>query len=533
MSEGKESKTAEQIDADRKAFREHQKAHARRIQADRMKFWMIYACIPLVIAAMTLIARYVFETELSENAIAICTAVWFLLRILALPSLLVEQDGPFAQEIVSLPKLVTRQQLTTFLRENLNAIQFSDILLAPLLIFSVAVCLDLLAENWKSAAVGAGWFMGLALYAFYSHLHKVAPERRGKGGAWHAFLLLFLLPSGLNFWWSPDLEPWALYWGTGLRLTATIVMMFAVVALLTVFIWQVEYKLFDALIRLLPARRGLSNRSLKIQNLVAFQDMHLQKEITSGAGASIAVGAIIYWLYNIYPSHWIFAIFSMMAVVPSIIATIIISRVLPISGQRFVRRLGLQSAAMTLILVNALLALGYCVGWTLTKGYLWVFDNFGAFPYPDRFYLFREADPTDLPLVVQIEALIASMVVLFALSWVVYVVQSRAWKEGAIVTCMTGVAAGAPYVDIDVVALFAQYLPNIFGLPQWILAICIPALKGLITGDVEGLILNQDEPSNLTQCKECEAMVDVTKGRFCQGCGNAVVLAPTDPDTSS
>lgn len=444
MDESDESKTAEQAEADKAAFRERQKAIARQIQAGRMAYWAMLAAVPLVVALIILAARHVLGTELSATTIATIIICWFMLRLIALPSSILEHDGAFANEIIALPNLVSRKQLMAFLRENLNSIQFSDIILAPLLIFSVAVSADLIAENWKSAAVGAGWFLGLAIYAVYSHYDKPLRGKRSKNGGWHGALLLFLLPAGLNFWWSPDLEPSALYWGTGARLIVTIVSMFAVVALLTLLISQVEYKFYGALMRLLPARRSLTKRAVKVQNLVAFQDIYLQKEIISGAGASIAVGAIIYWLYGIYPSHWIFAIYSMLAVVPSIIAIVFISKALPVSAQRFVRRLGLQSAAMTLILVNALLALGYCLGWALTKGYIWLFSDFGTYPYPDRFYLFRETAPGDLPLTVQLESLIAAMVVLFALSWVVYVVQSKAWKEGLFVTCLTCTAAGAP-----------------------------------------------------------------------------------------
>lgn len=218
----------------------------------------------------------------------------------------------------------------------------------------------------------------------------------------------------------------------------------------------------------------------------------------------------------------------MLAVVPSIIAMILFSKALTLDGQRFVRWLGLQTAAMTLILVNVLLALGYTVGWVLTKGYIWLFDDFGTYPYPDRFYLFRDVSPLDLPFAIQLEALGVAMVGLFALSWVVYIVQARAWKEGTFVGCLTGAAAGAPYVDFNVIDEMSQYLPSLGGAPPWFLAACIPALKGLFTRDLQGLIVKKDIPAENVTCKGCGCSLELDLGRFCPKCGHVFKLVAED-----
>ena len=511
-------------------LRDHKRNVARHVQHERIKFWIVRAVLCLAFTAIVLVLRDVWGKTYATETYVFWLSGFFLFITLTLTIVYVENYEKLAGELSRSEKPIGHRNLTAYFRENLDAITFADILFSSLLIFVISICFDLLRHEWWQAFLASAWFL-IFLVTAMSTRNLLKSRPKIINGL--MIMLIVFWPMMLNYmavsvatdWTMTNAEWQAIYFSTLLRITFTIATAIVVVFLLTVPMTYLRTRALEPALSLLPARRGLKRFSTSVRNLVALKEFLLLGELHATAMSSIALGAVFYTLYDAVPTRWIFFVFNLMSIAPVLLSSLVLMRGTAPAAQKFVRRLGLQYAAFMLVVLNGFLLAGYALGYGIVQLYKYLFTPFADYPYPDRFYYLREVRLGDLPFSVQAEALVVSIIVLFALSWVVVVVQNRAWREAAYVSTLSGVVAAFPYLDFDPLELASRYFPSLRDVPSAIVALCVPALKGLFATDIERIILEDDDADT---CPGCSRVVDRESQNFCPGCGQDL-----RPDTAT
>ncbi len=309
----------------------------------------------------------------------------------------------------------------------------------------------------------------------------------------------------------------------GYAIIVTAVVLIAVLILTAVLINPV----FDMCLKLMPARKRLPGLGLVLRNVTARIEGFLSMDISLLAMGSVGFGVLIYRFAALADPFLVFMTFNAIIAIPFICGLMIGLYRTRIAPFRFVRRLSFQYVLILMILANLFALIGYVLGWLATRGYTALFGPTGKSPIPDVLFVYRDIAPGDLPLLIQMNALVMSLCIAAALSWTLSVIARRAWREAAYIATSSGIITLLPNIAPTIEQVAAQVFPIFDSLPRLALTLILPAIQSFLMEEVDDLT-ETDEGTPL--CANCQTPAATPEAQYCSSCGTAFLRPAESAD---
>ena len=444
-----------------------------------------------------------------------------------------EKLSPLLQEASQFEGEVSFRDFERARRRALSAFTILEFILSSALILALYSCLELYSGHWVAGVAAVGYLGGVfALGHGTSAVIKYA-ERIGlpksKGFVQMAFIIL--LPAIILNALSAGYLTLGMAAETIARMVATLVIFIGVMALIFVPSEALR-QVFPSIAKIAPARRNLAHHRRGVRNTVGILEWLIFADLHGFAFASAAIATIVFWALAIEPSHIVLVEINLIFAGGSLLMVLPHVRQQPKDVMRYVQRLGLQYAAIAVVVANLLLIYGYAVGWLGLTVYAFLFSAHG-FPIPDQIYAFRIAAPWTLPFQLMLESAVVAIICILAASWLIVVIQSKSWKELLYVSIASAFVVALPYLPIDFDGWLASALPIVEATPSYVLALVIPAVKDLVTSEVQDLIAGDVSTPHLCPNVKCNEPIERSADRFCRFCGTSLVGAPPETGNGS
>ncbi|WP_170416056.1 zinc ribbon domain-containing protein [Ruegeria atlantica] len=401
-------------------------------------------------------------------------------------------------------------------RQNVHGIASRGVvvaLFAPLMVAILASADYFLEGQFRVAYVPT---------LFFSILILMAAGSRAVGGK-IPFLEFFLIGFsvftlvGLNMW-SANSWSWLSMLGSFERLLFGLVVVVISIPAQYFLGSTITHWFLSPTILNLPIRRSYPRKKLRVYNLIGFIEYLLVRQYDVMASSAIAISVLVYWLYSYSSSSLVFVFLSLAIYLPVVSASMLTGKRVQAAELRFVRRMAMQTSAVSIVSVNLLLPVAYSVGWLFFQAYVIVFGSFGGYPIPEMFYSFRTQSPLELPLLEQAEAAFVSVCILLAASWFLFILHTRSWREFVYLGASVGLAIVAPYLSLPEQFIETR-LPITQQVPSVVLGLIIPAVRGFFVQDLEEGFVGSKVELTCDICGEQNLPPDA---RFCSMCGHVI-----------